>query len=399
MNRAFGIGLGWIRFNRDNFPTYCIGAIAGVTAYFIITDRWIASRRRLALEDRQSSLRNPYASLLIGGRFVNPFESWRDKTLWDFVKWLVTRSPGNGLPKDRTELEKHLPLATPHFALLHSLSDPQYANGPEDVDRESTITATWIGQSTCFVQMEGLNILTDPIFKRRTVFSWLGPERLRPVPCRLEDLPHPDIVLVSHNHFDHLDTDVVRALGNSVTWYVPLGLRDWFARHGIYRVKELDWWQEAEYTLGDRTYRVVATPTQHWSGRTGLDSNKSLWSSFLVKGERASVFHCGDTGYCPAFKRIGELYGPVSLAILPIGSYEPRWYMCHQHINPDDAVLIHRDLGACWSIGVHWGTFMMSDEHYLAPPRDLAVAASKYSLADGEFIAPQLGKTLLYNCC
>ncbi|KAJ1666054.1 hypothetical protein IW140_005848 [Coemansia sp. RSA 1813] len=417
MGRAFGIGLSWLKLGRSSVSVYCVGAIAGVTAYFLISDRWISSQRRLIIAERQSTQKssaNPHRSLLIGGRYVNPFDSWRDKTLWDFVCWLLTRTAGNGLPVDRSQLETDLPLATPHYPLLqhlagHLRNDPDvvvddtdllYSDYPAmaDIDKEAAVTATWIGQSTCFVQLEGLNILTDPIFKQRTVFSWLGPERLRPAPCRLEDLPQPDIVLVSHNHFDHLDVDVVKALGNSVTWYVPLGLRQWFARQGIYRVKEMDWWQESEYAAPNgRKYQIVSTPTQHWSGRTGLDSNASLWSSFLVKGSRSSVFHCGDTGYCPAFKRIGQLYGPVSLAILPIGSYEPRWYMCHQHINPEDAVLIHRDLGARKSIGVHWGTFMMSDEHYLAPPRDLAAAAAKHGLDDDEFVAPQIGRTNLYT--
>ncbi|KAJ2398965.1 hypothetical protein GGI23_002930 [Coemansia sp. RSA 2559] len=399
----------------------------------------------MAIAERQDKA-NPHRSLLIGGRYVNPFDTWRDKTLWDFVRWLLTRTAGNGLPVDRSQLERDLPLATPHYPLLRHLAGQQRKDGMDgskemdgrdcsegidfseevdgrdcaegidfseevdgledyldypaiaNIDRDAAVTATWIGQSTCFVQMEGLNVLTDPIFKRRTVFSWLGPERLRPAPCRLSDLPRPDIVLVSHNHFDHLDVDVVKALGNSVTWYVPLGLRRWFARQGIHRVKEMDWWQEAEHIAADgRRFQIVSTPTQHWSGRTGLDSNASLWSSFLVRGSHASVFHCGDTGYCPAFERIGQLYGPVSLAILPIGSYEPRWYMCHQHINPDDAVRIHRDLGARKSIGVHWGTFMMSDEHYLAPPRELAAAAAKHGLTEDEFVAPQIGRTNLYT--
>ncbi|KAJ1957148.1 hypothetical protein EC988_000981 [Linderina pennispora] len=422
MSRAFGIGLGWLRVNRSSTSVCCIGAIAGYTVYCLIADQWISSRRSIMIEKRKQQeqlidakdTRNPpplYASLFIGGRFVNPFDTWRDKTLWDFVKWIVTRKTGNGLPSDRSQLHNDLPVILPHFHLLDAFSppsarrlrtlveDPAYAEYPDvsSLNRDSQITATWLGQSTCFVQMEGLNILTDPIFKRRTVFSWLGPERLRPVPCQLKDLPHPDIVLVSHNHFDHLDIDVVKSLGNSVTWYVPLGLRDWFARQGIYKVKELDWWHESEITVRDVTFRVIAAPTQHWSGRNGFDSNCSLWSSFLVKGASQSFFHCGDTGYCPAFKEVGKRYGPVTLAALPIGSYEPRWYMCHQHVNPDDAVKIHRDLGAKWSIGVHWGTFMMSDEHYLAPVRDLKTACEKYELGIDEFVAPTFGKTLLYQ--
>ncbi|KAI8319902.1 Metallo-hydrolase/oxidoreductase [Martensiomyces pterosporus] len=451
MSRAFGVGLGWLKANRTSTSVYCIGAIAGYTVYCLIADQWISNRRQLVINKRKAShasankmigeggisgaavaaaaatidtdsavstARSPpplYESLFIGGRFVNPFDTWRDKTLWDFICWLVTRRGGNGLPSDRSELEKDLPLVLPHYTLLDALSrsharrtrnqqelegsDPAYADLPDMsmLNKDKAITATWLGQSTCFVQMEGLNVLTDPIFKRRTVYSWLGPERLRPVPCQLEDLPHPDVVLVSHNHFDHLDIDVVRKLGNSVTWYVPLGLRDWFARQGVYKVKEMDWWQESEFAIGEKKFTIVATPTQHWSGRNGFDSNCSLWSSFLVKGANASLFHCGDTGYCPAFKEVGRRYGPVSLAVLPIGSYEPRWYMCHQHINPEDAVMIHRDLGARNSIGVHWGTFMMSDEHYMAPPRDLAAACAKHGLKVDEFIAPQFGRTHLYS--
>ncbi|KAJ2664383.1 hypothetical protein IWW48_000901 [Coemansia sp. RSA 1200] len=427
MSKGFGLGAGWLKAGGISTSVYCMGAVAGITVYYLAADWWISWRRQAAIvkrsavetesekeqqeEEEYDSSGNRYGSLRICGRFVNPFDSWRDKTLWDFVRWLATRTAGNGLPSDKTQLEKELPLARPYLRLLRRLAgeesdtetetetDAEYADYPtiDSIDGDSMMTATWIGQSTCFVQMEGLSILTDPIFKRRTVFSWLGPERLRPVPCQLADLPRPDIVLVSHNHFDHLDVDVVRALGNTVTWYVPLGLRAWFARLGVYRVRELDWWQETEYTArSGRVFRIVATPTQHWSGRTGLDSNESLWCSFLVRGVRASAFHCGDTGYCAAFERIGRLYGSVSLAILPIGSYAPRWYMQHQHIDPDDAVRIHRDLRAQRSIGVHWGTFMMSDEHYLAPPRDLAAAAARSGLAGDEFVAPQLGRTNLY---
>ncbi|KAJ2176699.1 hypothetical protein GGF45_003580, partial [Coemansia sp. RSA 551] len=240
MSRAFRLGLAWLRTSRQSVSIYCVGAIAGVTVYYLYNDQRIASRRQqlikrrkeLQLDTTKSHEQYRFSSLNIGGRFVNPFDTWRDKTLWDFVRWLCTRTSGNGLPKDMDELDRTLPVVTPHFALLNALSrsanvrphggagdSVEYAEYPDpsELDPRSTVTATWLGQSTCFVQMDGLNILTDPIFKRRTVFSWLGPERLRPVPCQLEDLPRPDIVLVSHNHFDHLDSDVVRQLGNTVT--------------------------------------------------------------------------------------------------------------------------------------------------------------------------------------
>ncbi|KAJ1908821.1 hypothetical protein IWQ60_011511 [Tieghemiomyces parasiticus] len=309
------------------------------------------------------------------------------------------------------------------------------------------LTVTWLGQSTCYVQLPGLNILTDPIFQPRTVTSWLGPKRLRPVPCTLDQLA-VDVVLVSHNHYDHLEWACVEQLGDSVLWFVPLGMRQWFTRHGIRRVVEMNWWQFCDLRVVTRRpsaepgsepvvmvhrFRVAATPAQHWSGRGLLDSNRSLWCGWFVRrlasqvvdplsldisAERTiavdpavdlttpflvdptapdlgSFYHCGDTGYyAPLFRTIRQHLGPVTLAALPIGSYLPRWYMCHQHINPDDAVLIHRDVAATRSIGVHWATFMMSDEDYLAPPRDLRRALEFHDLPVAQFVTPSIGLTL-----
>ncbi|KAI9014705.1 beta-lactamase superfamily domain-containing protein [Gaertneriomyces semiglobifer] len=253
------------------------------------------------------------------------------------------------------------------------------------------MTVSWFGQSTCFVQMDGYNILTDPVFSSRTVGEWLGPKRLRPAPCKLEELPKIDIVLISHDHYDHLDRNVVRELGNSVKWYVPLGLKDWFAGYGVTNVVELDWWQEC---LHDGKLRIIGTPIQHWSGRHFFDVNRSLWSSFVVKGPTVSFFHCGDTGYCTAFKEIGKRYGPITLAALPIGAYEPRWFLRHQHVDPDEACQIHTDLNASYSIGVHWGTFMMSDEHYLDPPKHLEDSRFRRGLAEGEVFTSKIGETI-----
>ncbi|RKP05009.1 beta-lactamase superfamily domain-containing protein, partial [Thamnocephalis sphaerospora] len=245
-----------------------------------------------------------------------------------------------------------------------------------------------LGQSTCLVQLEGVNILTDPVFSRCTINDYIGPKRLRPTPCQLDEL-QVDLVIVSHNHFDHLDANVVQQLSNTVTWVVPLGLRDWFARRGVI---ELDWWQE--HRFADYPHlAITATPLQHWSGRTPFDVNGSLWCGFVVRGAQASFFHCGDTGYCAAFKEIGRRLGPVTLATIPIGSYAPRWYMAHQHIDPDDAVQIHQDLNVHLSVGVHWGTFLMSDEHYLEPPKRLRKALEARNLASDAFVTLDFGQT------
>ncbi|KAJ1567216.1 hypothetical protein HK405_006745 [Cladochytrium tenue] len=241
--------------------------------------------------------------------------------------------------------------------------------------------------------MDGYNILTDPIFSKRTVGDWVGPKRVQRVPCELADLPPIDIVLVSHNHYDHLDRGVVLALKDSVTWVVPLGLKRWFASFGVTRVVELDWWQEYEHDGG--RLQIVGTPIQHWSGRHFLDVNETLWSSFVVKGATASFFHVGDTGYCSAFREIGARYGPFTLSAIPIGSYEPRYYMRHQHVDPREAARIHTDVGSAHSLGVHWGTYMMSDEHYLDPPRAFERARRREQMPRDACITARLGELVV----
>ncbi|KNC95864.1 uncharacterized protein SPPG_08728 [Spizellomyces punctatus DAOM BR117] len=361
------------------------------------------TRKAVALSRAQMGFwrQKVYTSLKFAGRFVNPFLEWRDKNatnIWEYVRWQLTRHNRNGIPKDNKVLAESLPTVQPNWELLqnfHNRSsvddlEASWITLPSHGSRPS-MTVTWFGQSTCLVQMDGYNILTDPIFSSRTVGNWLGPRRLRPVPCNLSDLPKIDIVLVSHDHYDHLDRAVVKELGNSVTWYVPLGLRDWFGSHGVTNVVELDWWEER---LHENTLRIIGTPIQHWSGRHFFDVNRTLWCSFVVKGPTSSFFHCGDTGYCTAFKEIGKKYGPITLAALPIGAYEPRWFLRHQHVDPDEACQIHTDLNASYSIGVHWGTFMMSDEHYLDPPKYLEESRIRRNLAEGTVFTSRLGETV-----
>ncbi|KAJ3165250.1 hypothetical protein HDU88_004335 [Geranomyces variabilis] len=340
-----------------------------------------------------------YTSLTFAGRFVNPFLEWRDKNatnVWEYLRWQLTRNNRNGVPKDEKVLEENLPVVKPDFELLGSFHDrPPIDSSDLESASASVISVTWFGQSTCFVQMDGYNILTDPIFSSRTIGNWLGPKRLRPPPCRVSELPKIDIVLVSHSHLDHLDRAVVKELGNTVTWYVPLGLKEWFNSYGVTNVMELDWWQEhVHQSPGGAALTIAGTPIQHWSGRHFFDVNRSLWASFAVKGPTASFFHCGDTGYCSAFKEIGRRYGPFTLAALPIGAYEPRWFLRHQHVDPDEACQIHEDLGASYSLGVHWGTFMMSDEHYMDPPKHLQEARIRRGLPEGAVFTSTLGQTV-----
>ncbi|KAM0788129.1 hypothetical protein ACM66B_001294 [Microbotryomycetes sp. NB124-2] len=287
------------------------------------------------------------------------------------------------------------------FAPSHmsKITRPAHSPPPE-LRTPSDLTFCWIGQSTTYVQLDGVGILTDPVFAHKTVDTWLAPPRLAPTPCRLRDLMTSlQIVIVSHDHPDHVHPDDVREIGDSAQWVVPLGLGRFLRALGINRIIELDWWQTAIVTVclphvsQPIDIKITATPAQHWAARSPLDVNEALWASFVVQGSRQSFFHAGDTGYTKgAFKAIGRVFGGVDLALLPIGAYEPRWHLSPQHASPSDAVKIARDIKAKKSVGVHYGTWVLSDEHYLQPPLDLEKARNEAGMSDDEFITLRPGQ-------
>jgi len=263
---------------------------------------------------------------------------------------------------------------------------------------------TWIGHATVLAQLGGLNLLTDPIFAdRASPLSFIGPKRHHPPGVPLSALPHIDIVVVSHNHYDHFDEHAVRALaaqpGGSPLFIVPLGLRDWLARRGVAQAIELDWWQSRQ--VGD--VEVMLVPAQHWSGRGLTDRMKTLWGGYAVMAPDCHLFFAGDTGYSRDFVEIRERLaarhqasrgGGFDIALLPIGAYEPRWFMQEQHVNVHEAVKIHHDLGAKRSLGVHWGTFQLTDEALDEPPRVLAELRREHGIADELFTTLAIGETL-----
>ncbi len=262
----------------------------------------------------------------------------------------------------------------------------------------------WLGHSTVLAQIGGLNLLTDPVFSERASPSrTIGPKRAQPPALRLDELPKIDLVLVSHNHYDHLDEASVRALaaqpGGSPLFVVPLGLKAWFAARGITRVEELDWWQTLTVPDASGRVEVVLTPAQHWSARTLTDRMQTLWGGFAVFAPDCHLIYTGDTGYSPDFAEIKRRFagrqqdGGFDLALIPIGAYEPRWFMRDQHVNPAESVQIHRDLGAQRSLGVHWGTFNLTDEALDEPPKALAAARQQQGLREEEFFVLALGET------
>jgi len=373
-------------------------------------------------EDEKAALRKRYSSLKFAGRYWNPYVEWREQGAWEWAFWKIVVSTitlklfyNGGVPTERPIPD--LPMERPDFQLLFgsssSTSTPQSkaedgqnvsSVDPEDIDVTDRLTMTWLGQSTSYVTLDNLAILTDPALSDRTIPSRAAPVRLRPSPCTLEELKRVDVVMVSHNHYDHLDPEAVKQLGDSCEWIVPSGVGGFLRELGVKRVTELDWWQETQHTLRrpgqkDKTFTITAVPLMHWSARSPLDTNATLWAGFHVKSHTSkprSFLHLGDTGYSPTlFQAMGRVLGPVDLAAIPIGSYEPRWHLHLQHTDPEGAVRMAMQINIKKSVGVHWGTWLMSDEAYNKPPIDLALARKKLEMDESRFCVLPVGKTIV----
>jgi len=262
-------------------------------------------------------------------------------------------------------------------------------------DRRHNPGVTWIGHATLLVQLGGLNVLTDPLFSERaSPVSFAGPRRVVPPTPPLAELPRIDAVVISHDHYDHLDVESVRALaaqaGGPPRFYVGLGMKAWFAQFGIEDVVEMDWWERAEL----RGVELTFVPVQHWSKRSLWDENRRLWGGWVLRHPEFSFFFAGDTGYSPDFADIGRRFGGFDLAAIPIGSYAPRWFMKIMHVDAGEAVAIHRDVRARQSVGMHWGTLAnLSDENLDEPPRRLAEARTAAGLKDDDFFVLKHGET------
>ncbi|MES1951809.1 hypothetical protein S4A8_13184 [Salinisphaera sp. S4-8] len=263
---------------------------------------------------------------------------------------------------------------------------------PQRVD--DGLRITWINHATVLIQTAGLNLLADPIFSERaSPLSWAGPRRYHPPGVAFNDLPPIDIVAISHAHYDHLDrASVARLVARfDPHFVVPLGVDGYLARFGAQRITCGDWWQDVE--LNDRL-RLTVTPAQHWSRRGLLDRNRSLWAGFWFDTPAGAVYFAGDTGMGPHFGTIRERLGAPRVALLPIGAYEPRWFMAQQHMNPADAVDAHQILDAQQSIGIHFATFKLTDEGQAEPARALARARDAAGLNTDRFIVPTFGQAL-----
>ncbi|KAF2843394.1 Metallo-hydrolase/oxidoreductase [Patellaria atrata CBS 101060] len=368
-----------------------------------------------------------------GGKgFINPWESYTDLPVF---KTLCTM-----LYRRFVSRTTNIPDTTPPTVPVHK---PDFLPTRET----PTLRATWLGHACYYVEFpSGFRALFDPVFEQRcSPFTWLGPSRYTPMPCEIEDLPFIDAVIISHNHYDHLSHPTVTTIKKrfpNVHFFVPLGNKKWFEKCELHNVTELDWWETRDITLSavpgksesspsttvstegktPSTHdNILATinclPCQHTSARTPFDRAHTLWASWSISSGGKSIWFGGDTGYrkvpqlppgendydvkyshfpfCPAFKQIGELRGPFDLGLIPIGAYDPRFIMSSMHANPFDSVNIFIDTKCKKALGMHWGTWVLTEEDVMEPPKLLREAMKWKELPEeGVFDVVDIGESL-----
>jgi L-ascorbate metabolism protein UlaG (beta-lactamase superfamily) len=247
---------------------------------------------------------------------------------------------------------------------------------------------TWIGHSSFLLQLGGLNMLIDPVMSaslggviRRNVAPGLSWSAL---PKKI------DVVMITHNHRDHMDVPTLKRLGSEPLYLVPHGMKRWFLRNGFPHVRELEWWEQTRVA----DVAVTFVPAEHWSRRGLLDMNTSWWGGFVIEYDGFRAYHAGDTAWFDGFSEIGRRCGPIDVAMLPIGAYAPRWFMRYQHMDPDDAVKAFNALGAKLFVAMHWGTFKLTDEPLQEPPLRLRDLWHKAQLPLSRLAIPAIGQTL-----
>jgi len=263
-------------------------------------------------------------------------------------------------------------------------AQPDFARQGDTAEQDEPPVITWIGHSTVLLQYRGVNVITDPVFSDfASPLSFAGPKRIPAPAVTVDELPAIDVVLISHNHYDHLDTASVQALGDAPIYFVPLGVKSWMVGKGIApeRVSELDWWETQSVNVGGFDMEVTATPTQHFSGRGLFDGDRTLWASWVFAWAGFTSWFGGDTGYNEQqFCEIGQRFPNIDFGIIPIGAYAPQWFMSRIHVNPEEAVRIHQDIGARQSMGT----------------RRLALALEQTGLSAEDFAVFAVGESKRY---
>ncbi|KAI9789879.1 MAG: hypothetical protein M1833_002145 [Piccolia ochrophora] len=359
-----------------------------------------------------------------GKGFINPWPSWNMMSAPTIV-WGLIKRRFNGTANVPNTKPPTVAIRKPTFLTARS---------------PSQLRATWLGHACYLVEFPtGFRVLFDPVFEDRcSPFSWLGPKRYNPVPCQIDAIPTIDAVIISHNHYDHLSHPTITQIKKrhpNVHFFVPLGNKKWFVEGGFHNVTELDWWEDRDIRLSanetpqsstkvsesstnptkDVTATISCLPSQHMSARGLFDRASTLWASWSITSGGKKLWFAGDTGYrgvpelpktaddydpqynfphCPAFKQIGDLRGPFDLGLIPIGAYDPRWIMSSMHANPFDSVNIFQDTRCKRALGMHWGTWVLTEEDVLEPPRLLKEALKRKNIPEeGIFDVCELGES------
>src|SRR6478672_4498257 len=326
---------------------------------------------------------NPPTHRAPDGSFRNPWPDSEPRGFRDILRWNRERR-AQALP--RTPPRGSFPTARPEITYPRASATDH--------------TATWIGHSTVLLQFGGLNIITDPVFSERAFpVQWAGPRRIMEPAIAIDALPPLDVVLLSHIHYDHLDKPAVRRIARAnprATWVVPLGVGAYIRGWGAREIVELDWWQQA--TLG--ALNVTATPARHFSARRLGDRNRTLWCGFAFELAGKRAFFAGDSAYHPEFGDVGARCGPFDFMMIPVGAYDPRWFMHVVHVDPEEAVQIYQDIVASHSaaplplmLSIHWGTFRLTDEAMDEPPKRTTERWRAVGLDDDRLWIARFGET------
>lgn len=309
--------------------------------------------------------RYPLSDHCDGHRFFNPHRSPRP--LKDVVTWMRTRQ--------RSEWPARVAIAA-------------HAPPPERVG-QGEVAITFIGHSTFLIRTASTVLITDPVFTSHAgPFGRTGPRRVRPPGIAATTLPRADLVLVSHNHYDHLQPSSLRLFRETAAYVAPLGVGRFLPPH-TRQTAELDWWQTV--TIGHA--EVTCVPAQHFSARTPWDRDRALWAGFVIRVDGVTIYFAGDSGYSPQFAEIGTRCPGIDVALIPIGAYEPRWFMAPVHMNPEEAVRAHLDVGSRLSFGMHFGTFQLTDEAIDEPLRALERARVEHGVPEGAFRTLDAGES------
>ncbi|MDT0628116.1 MBL fold metallo-hydrolase [Alteromonas sp. W364] len=329
--------------------------------------------------------------------FKNLYVVDTDKSFFDFLEM---RLLGDEVWADHPALADQVPQQQVDIARIQAKSDLQ---AETDVP-----LITWLGHSMFLIQHKGLTLLTDPIFSNRaSPLSFAGPKRYIPHAMDYADLPNIDIVIISHNHYDHLDNSTLSTLAerslqqvSPTRFFVPLGLKAHLEQEGVIanNITELDWWDKSIAQNAFASADIQALPSQHWSARGLSDRLQTLWASWSINIDGFHIWFAGDTGYNSVqFKEIGERTDPIDLALIPIGAYLPRWFMQKYHVNPDEALKIQADVKASKAIGMHWGTFPLTAEEPGDPVKALKHAQETQSLDESKFTTMAIGETMRFE--